>query len=53
MKRPRNRFLIELAKALQEGEHQNVAEHLMAGALFAMYPEWFEKEWKEWVKRRQ
>jgi hypothetical protein len=42
-KEPTNKFLLELAKALRKAEHRNVAEHMAAGMLFAIYPEWFEK----------
>lgn len=42
-KQPTSEFLLELAMALSEAEHQNVAQHMMAGALWAMYPEWFDE----------
>lgn len=42
-KTPSNALLRELAKALQHAAHKNVAQHLLAGCLWAMYPEWFEK----------
>lgn len=45
MQKPRDRFLRELEHALREAEHKNVAEHMMAGAMWAMYPEWWEKVW--------
>lgn len=43
MKEPSTVFLFEIMKALHEAEHQNVAEHMLAGMLWAMYPEWFDK----------
>jgi hypothetical protein len=46
-KAPRAGLLEELAKALGEAEHKNVAGHLLAGWLWAVYPEWFERHWKK------
>ena len=47
MKRePTIRFLRELAKALREAEHRNVAESFTAGLLWAMYPEWFDQQFR-------
>lgn len=40
---PSMAFIEELARALTEAEHRNVAEHLAAGLLWSMYPEWFSK----------
>ena len=43
---PTVRFLRELAKALREAEHRNVAESFTAGLLWAMYPEWFDQQFR-------
>ena len=45
MRSPTKRFIIEMANALRLAEHQNVAEHMAAGMLWAMYPEWFDKSY--------
>lgn len=42
MAEPTMRFLTELALALSSAKHKNVAEHVTAGLLWAMYPEWFD-----------
>lgn len=47
MKRPHKTFLLLLAKALREAGHKNVAEHIAAGLLWALYPEWYEKVWEK------
>lgn len=43
MKKPNKKFLLELAMALRKAEHQNVAEHMASGMMWAMYPDWFTK----------
>lgn len=48
MNEPSTEFLLLLAKALQEARHKNVAEHLCAGLLWAMYPEWFDSHKDNW-----
>ena len=48
---PSRRFLIEMAKALLRAEHRNVAEHLAAGFLWAIYPTWFDTECRFAVER--
>ena len=48
MKQPSSQLLLELGKALLEAEHQNIAEHMVAGLLWSIYPEWF----KEFTDRR-
>jgi hypothetical protein len=40
---PSKRFLIELAKALRESRYPNVAGRLCAGLLWAIWPEWYDK----------
>lgn len=45
MKEPNRELLLALAEALEEAEHRNVAGHLLAGVLWAMYPEWFDQVW--------
>jgi hypothetical protein len=47
MKEPTSEFLTALGNALSEAEHQNVAERMAAGLLWAIYPEWFEQFQKE------
>jgi hypothetical protein len=42
-KEPTEQFLIHLAHALGEAEHKNVAEHIAAGLLWAIYPQWWER----------
>lgn len=42
MNMPTRKFLLEMVQALRLAEHKNVAEHMAAGLLWAMYPEWFE-----------
>jgi hypothetical protein len=46
-KEPTSEFLLELAKALQDAEHKNVAQHTAAGLMWAMYPEWFTQVWEK------
>lgn len=46
---PSNELLRELAKALPIARHRNIAEHLLAGLLWAIYPEWFHRKWE--IKR--
>ena len=48
MLEPEDKFLKQLAGALAEAEHQNVAERLAAGLLWACYPEWFEQKYMAW-----
>ena len=43
MKQPTVAFLTELAMAIREAEHRNVAEHFAAGFLWSLYPEWFDQ----------
>ncbi len=43
---PSNRFILELAKALKQAKHQNVAEAMAAGMLWAMNPDWFTKNFE-------
>ena len=45
MNTPGDEFLLQLAAALQQAEHLHVAEHLTAGLLSMIYPEWWEKVW--------
>lgn len=46
MTEPSADFLTELAVALKTAEHKNVAEHIAAGLLWAIWPEWFETVFK-------
>lgn len=48
--KPSDDFLVELAGALNNSEHKNVAEHLAAGLLWAMYPQWFEENYGKITK---
>lgn len=50
MKKPTKRFLLEMAGALRKAKHQNVAEHMAAGLMWAIYPEWFDNYY---IDRRQ
>lgn len=43
---PSDRLLTELAYALEKAHHRNIAEHLLAGLLWAIYPEWFNAKWE-------
>lgn len=43
---PSDLLLLELANALAVAKHRNVAEHLLAGLLWAIYPEWFRAKWE-------
>jgi len=43
---PSKRFLIDLAHALRSAEHENVANAMCSGMLWAMYPEWFDRNFK-------
>lgn len=43
MKRPTDKLLRALAKALEEAEHPNVAGAMLAGTLWAMYPKWYDE----------
>jgi hypothetical protein len=44
---PSSKFLIELAKSLSVAKYPNVAGHLCAGLLWAIWPEWFDKNWRQ------
>lgn len=53
MKKPTQTFLLALARALREAEHQNVAEHMASGMVWAMYPEWFTKNYVPHTERNK
>lgn len=44
---PSPRLLIEVAKAIKQSPHRNVSEHLAAGFLWSLYPEWFDRCWAD------
>jgi hypothetical protein len=46
VKEPSRIFLASLAEAIREAEHQNVAQRMVAGLLWAMYPEWFDAHFR-------
>jgi hypothetical protein len=43
---PNKQFLIELARALTEAEHPNIAGRLCAGLLWAIWPHWYDRNWR-------
>lgn len=43
---PSAKLLKALAIALKEARYPNVAGHLLAGFLWAVYPEWYERNLK-------
>lgn len=53
MKEPSRELLRALARALEEAEYREVAGHLLAGVLWAMYPEWFDQVWSKRKSKRK
>ncbi len=43
MNEPRKSFLLELARALTDARYPNVAGRFCAGFLWALYPDWYDK----------
>lgn len=43
MREPSNQFIIELAQALRDARYPNVAGRFCAGFLWAIYPDWYDK----------
>lgn len=47
MKWPPQYVLLAIAKMLKDAKYKNVAEHLAAGFLWSVYPEWFDRHYSE------
>jgi hypothetical protein len=46
MREPKVEFLVSLAAAMREAEHRNIVGHFVAGLLWCMYPEWYDKHFR-------